>query len=928
MQRITKLERSISAIDDSSLKPYFELSRRSFIRMVGATGVMLLQNRLAAADSPQAGLDWSDGPGRARHRIEGEAKVTGQKIYARDFRAADMPGWPSCECVAMVLRATDFSRTFLGIKLAMLPAELQPVTVVTGDRLKADGVAIPYGFSSPEAWPSGLLVMPGQRPIYLGQPVAILLFDNHHVFRQAKALLQFNAEVVQYGDAVMTPAASWAESHATRLTRYAENGKDLFSRVGQGPSDPLASNPSAVDVDALRIRDQIGRVFERPDVRVVDGRYDTQVVDTMFMEPEAGLAWLDSPRQTLHLVMSTQSTNGDMTGIAQLFSATGCTLPVRQIELNACYPGGGFGGRDMSMFPLLLALAAAYASQRGQRAVRLAYDRFEQFQVGLKQLDSTAIQRIALDSRGQLLAIESRLTLRTGGLENYSQHVARLAAYSGTGAYRVDCAAVDAVTLPTAGALAGSMRGFGGTQAPFAIESLIDEAAQALGRDPIELRAQNALRHGDRSITGAPLTQTISLVEICRLAAASALWRDRPAARAQAAAAGKLYGIGFALANQAYGTGVDGVMAEVAIGPDGALTMRSNSVDMGNGSATVLAISTASHAGSNASNVEMGAASHFEASLGFDLTLPAKQPQWDNPRWTAAFALSSSACITAHHQVHVVEQATRVLLHSALLPAAASLWEQPVDALRRTALWQTGLLHLPGQPALRPLSLAELAQRLYVLQLPVAVMVHAVFQGRWVQAQYQVDGWHETLPLDGLATRLAGAAHWRSHYRAHTQPPLLESARYGRSLYTPSGALVAVRIDSATGTAQVVAVESYLEAGRVLQPDLLEGQVQGAVAMGIGYALLEHLPPLAGGAGEGDWNLHRYSVARSADVPLKHLRLHLLSTTEPGSRGIAEAALSPIAPAVANAVADATGHRFRSLPITAEQIKAALSSRI
>ena len=207
-------------------------------------------------------------------------------------------------------------------------------------------------------------------------------------------------------------------------------------------------------------------------------------------------------------------------------------------------------------------------------------------------------------------------------------------------------------------------------------------------------------------------------------------------------------------------------------------------------------------------------------------------------------------------------------------------------------------------------------------------MVHAVFQGRWVQAQYQVDGWHETLPLDGLATRLAGAAHWRSHYRAHTQPPLLESARYGRSLYTPSGALVAVRIDSATGTAQVVAVESYLEAGRVLQPDLLEGQVQGAVAMGIGYALLEHLPPLAGGAGEGDWNLHRYSVARSADVPLKHLRLHLLSTTEPGSRGIAEAALSPIAPAVANAVADATGHRFRSLPITAEQIKAALCSRI
>ena len=76
MQRITKLERSISAIDDSSLKPYFELSRRSFIRMVGATGVMLLQNRLAAADSSQAGLDWSDGPGPSPHRGRGKGHRT------------------------------------------------------------------------------------------------------------------------------------------------------------------------------------------------------------------------------------------------------------------------------------------------------------------------------------------------------------------------------------------------------------------------------------------------------------------------------------------------------------------------------------------------------------------------------------------------------------------------------------------------------------------------------------------------------------------------------------------------------------------------------------------------------------------------------------------------------------------------------------
>ena len=103
----------MSAIDENSLAPLFELSRRSFICTIGAAGVLLVQNQLAAAVGAPVGPGWSDGPGRARHRIEGVAKVTGQKIYARDFRAADMPGWPGNECVALVLRASEVGRTLL-----------------------------------------------------------------------------------------------------------------------------------------------------------------------------------------------------------------------------------------------------------------------------------------------------------------------------------------------------------------------------------------------------------------------------------------------------------------------------------------------------------------------------------------------------------------------------------------------------------------------------------------------------------------------------------------------------------------------------------------------------------------------------------------------------------------------------------------------
>ena len=112
--------------------------------------------------------------------------------------------------------------------------------------------------------------------------------------------------------------------------------------------------------------------------------------------------------------------------------------------------------------------------------------------------------------------------------------------------------------IPTPGVVSGSMRGFGGPQATFAVECLIDEVAAALGRDPIALREQNALRRGDKTVTGAPVTQELGLREICKLARSTPLWIEREADKARSRAQGELYGVGFALANQAYGTGSDG----------------------------------------------------------------------------------------------------------------------------------------------------------------------------------------------------------------------------------------------------------------------------------------------------------------------------------------------------------------------------------
>jgi CO/xanthine dehydrogenase Mo-binding subunit len=121
---------------------------------------------------------------------------------------------------------------------------------------------------------------------------------------------------------------------------------------------------------------------------------------------------------------------------------------------------------------------------------------------------------------------------------------------------------------------------------------------------------------------------------------------------------------------------------------------------------------------------------------------------------------------------------------------------------------------------------------------------------------------------------------------------------------------------------RVLDLYTYLDAGTVIQPDFVAGQYQGAAAMGIGYALLEDLPRLDG-PGLGRWNLNRYSVALAGDVPIDNVRLELLppATEDAPAKGIAEAVLCPIAPAIANAITDATGFAFTELPITARSIR-------
>ena len=955
------------------MSEHFVFTRRQLLQSAVAAGGLtvifkslpsLAQKAARGTSAPRTdGTSWMGAPGKARFRIEGLPKVTGQKIYARDFRARDMKGWPTTERPVMILRATAADRPLVSIDLSMLPPALRPLRVVTSVDLARDGLQLPSSTTPPDGRQKVFLAALNQVPAWLGQPVALLIFADANTYREASRLLRFNPQVLQYGPPVPPPGEAPAPYQPpTYLTFYGDAQGVRFSQVKNGYSNPIAPS-SPVDQEAVRTRALIQKEVQSSGWRVFEGTYETQVIDPMFLEPEAGLGWLDRAHKRMHMVLGTQSTNGDLADAFSMFKtqAPGGPLDVRAVVLNSCYPGGGFGGRDVSLFPLLVLLAAAYADG----PVRIAYDRFEQFQGGIKQLGARMAQTFAVDGQGRLQAVVSQLALLAGGQNNYSQWVAQLAGYCGGGSYKVPRVSIDAMAQPSVGVVAGSMRGFGGPQAFFAVESAMDEIAAALKQDPIELRERNALSQGDTTVTGAPLQEPLRLAEICRLARQQELWTRRQEEKARRKAQGLLYGVGFALANQAYGTGADGVMAAVELDTQGALRVTTNCVDMGNGSATALALSTARWLGTNATSASMGQVEFFDP-LGF--VTPAQQPvgsstptqavlpkvgaapsplmmlrrherpvleakaggdPWTNPRYTKSYAMSSSACITAYQQVYAVEQASRVLFTTGLFPAARKLWGLPASHPLRAedTRWEEGFLVAPELPRL---ALAAIAARLHADNGVGGTMVHALFQGRWVQADFSLGGSTWTWPLDGLCTRPARApSAWQWHERANVVAPTPESAYYGRSLYSPSGALVAVEIEPTTGRVQVVEVHTFLDAGRVIQPELLSGQSEGGVAMGIGYALLEQLPLGVGGAGEGTWNLHRYRVALAGDLPLGRMKLHVLPALPPPDdhpKGIAEAVLCPIPPAIANAVADATQRRFRSLPITPARVLEALRS--
>jgi CO/xanthine dehydrogenase Mo-binding subunit len=921
-------------------------SRREFLNWVSAGGIALSLSRLSAADAaplpPRASL-----PGRANWnpaangagRVDGAAKVTGAKLYASDFRAADLPGWPAKTSHAMLIRAADATHVYLGMDLARLGGAIKPSVVVTAADLDRIGTRVP------EFYTGDLFCPLGKTPLYLGQPVALLIFETFDAFDRARLALG-DGTFVRFGEETGPVAApAYGAYRFTRVAGATPDAPDIYSPVMAGWVSPGRSqnspfpiwSPAASDTGAAyakaaihgeRIRAELAA--KNPDLLVLDREFETQSVDPMFLEPETGLAWCDRKSGSLELVLGVQSPYEATESIAHLFGEARAPFKPARINTQFTYMGGGFGGRDHTPFVLYAALAAMFFPGH---PVRLAHDRYQQFQGGIKRHAFKMRSRIGVDrASGKIKAFAADHVLDGGGLANFSANVATVGATAAIGIYDVPKVDVTTIAVHSRGVTAGSMRGYGTLQTMTALEVLVDEVAVALPLDPIEFRRRNALAPNGRTMTGNPYGVSVRTTEILDKLENHPIWQQRVQQKS-AAPQGMLVGTGVACVTKDYGSGADCSLGRVELSADGKITIYCDHTEMGNGIGTALANRVAIHLGAIADEVSVARVDTYDAlglvTSGDPYTMDQKTQDAaeKNPRWVPSISSATSASIGAHVGTHSAAEAARAIFRFGLWPAALELWDIARNDRRAKdwsrAQWKDGHLVLAG---LAPLPLPALAATAHARNFVTGAAAHSFSRWEWSRARFALFGEQYRAEIDALALR-RGSGKFERINRVSVKFPPTDNNRIGTSYTSMCGTLVRIEIERASGNLRIAKAYSVFECGKALVPEVVMGQAQGGFAMGVGYALLETLPLYEGGPGNGQWNLGRYLVARGSDLPLRDLEIEVLPplTPDEAPKGMAEVVMVPVVPAILNAIFDATGRRFQSLPVTASLLKGVLT---
>ena len=596
-------------------------------------------------------------------------------------------------------------------------------------------------------------------------------------------------------------------------------------REAMQPGAPVVheAHPDNIQTHQHIRKGDVEAVFARDDVVVVEEDYFTPHQEHAYLQPEAGIGFVDEQgRVAVH--SAGQWSHDDHHQIAHMLD-----LPLDQVRVIYAPAGGSFGGREDMSVQHLLALGAFCLDKRGiRRPIKIVWDRKESFRGHHKRHPYFMHFRTAATRDGELLAVEATLIADIGAYGSSSSAVLNNAVSMAPGAYQVPNVKVDGYNVFTNNIVCGAFRGFGALQATFAAESQMARLADALGMDPVIFRLKNALREGSVLATQSIIPPGVTVRETLMHAAEGAGWTDDGKPQpSEAPAEGVVRGLGVA-------TGYKNVCY----------------------------------------------------SFGF----PEK--------------CSASCDLYGEESI-----------------------DQAVVKIGVSEVGQ-GVLAVVGQVAAETLGIAY--ERVQVInedssEVPEAGSCSAsrlsFMSGNAVKitCEAALEAWRK-------GDRPAGAART---YRP--RPTTMFDPETGvcdpHVTYGYGTQIAEVEVNTTTGEVQLTKVWAAHDVGQAINPMHVEGQIQGAISQAQGWALMEDFISQDGylkTTGYAD-----YLIPTVYDVPEVHpLILEVADPQGPyGVRGLGEMPMLVLAPAIIDAIHDATGIWFNRLPVKAEDMLLALKAR-
>lgn len=595
---------------------------------------------------------------------------------------------------------------------------------------------------------------------------------------------------------------------------------------------------------------------------VFEERFVTSKQTATPLETHASLASYDPTDGRLTLWSSTQAVFLDRKTLAEAFG-----LPLHKVRVIAPEGvGGGFGNKlDFSPDRYLTSVLSMMTG----KPVKIVLTREEETGAGITRHPIVIESKLGVKKNGKIVAHKCKVIGDTGAYVSDGPGVINSCGRFLHEVYRTPNVSSDMYLVCTNKTIAGAFRGFGVPQAQFALEQMIDIAAEKLGMDPIEFRLMNILRKGDLSALGTKIYSS-GLEECVKRAAKVIGWEDKRKKK-------KPYrGIGIAATEHVTGQrgyfDSDNSAATVKVNPDGTVCLAIGCVDYGMGIRTTTAQVAAE---------ELGVLLEDVTVINADTEVtPLDLGQWGSRSATMAGNATLAAARDA--KLQLFELAAKML----------NADPEDLEAKNRT-------IYVKGKSK---------------KSIPIARVAYA--------SHFTKAGGEKLRgrPIMG-----------RGYFDADSKLPDPATGHGDPSVSAPFGAHIAeVEIDPDTGIVKVLRYVTAHDVGLALNPSIVEGQLHGGLAQGLGYALTEGLSYDKETGVLRNPSFRDYKIFTAVDMP-PEVDVVVVETKDPasplGTKGVGEVAMNPTAAAIANAIYDAIGIRFKDLPITPEKILKALKKR-